>query len=90
MTVPLDVSAGLKPANALDFNNQIGTMLRTFINSKRSVNQWRDWLAGIILTDPPYGFTATEEAVIKSAINDLDAALDAIDMTFINRIAGPF
>jgi hypothetical protein len=31
---------------------------------------------------------AEDDTLIKSAINSLDEALDAIDMTFVNRLVG--
>ena len=92
MTIPIDPPpfAGLAPVNATDLNTQLGMMLRFFINSKKTINQWRDWLAGIDLTKEPYYFDSSQDALIKSAINGLDDSLDAIDMTFVNRLAGPF
>lgn len=84
------ISAGLKPFNAIDLNQQLGTMFRAFIHSKNSVNQWRDWLAGTDLKATPYNFSGSDEALIKSAVNDLDTSLDAINMTFVNQLAGPF
>lgn len=32
--------------------------------------------------------SAEDETLIKSAVGDLDTALDAIDMTFINQLVG--
>lgn len=90
MIPPPTPSAGSAPTNAYEFNLQLGTLLRGFINSKNSVNQWHEWLGGVDLKEDPYNFTASDEALVKSAINDLDTSLDGLDMTFINRLAGPF
>ena len=84
------MSAGLKPVNAFEFNQQLGLMLRKFIDDKNSVSQWRMWIGGVDLTKDPYLFSDSDQALIKSAINDLDNELDTINMTFINQLAGPF
>jgi hypothetical protein len=36
----------------------------------------------------PYYFTPDQETQIKTAYSQLDADLDALDMTFVNRLIG--
>jgi len=83
-------TVGTQPRTADEVNNLVGTHLRTFCNSKVTVNQDHEWLATTDLKAAPYYFSADQETLIKSAIADLDTALDAIDMTFISRIVGMF
>ena len=80
--------AGLAPANANEVNNNVGVILRRFVDDKESVNHLADGLAGVDLTADPYNMTAEDQTLIKSAINDLDTALDAINMQFINQLVG--
>ena len=80
--------AGLTPKTADEINHNVGTILRRFVDDKESVGHLKESLAPIIMTEPPYTMTAEEETLIKSAVNDLDTALDAIDMTFINQLVG--
>ena len=84
------MTVGLTPVNAADLNNQLGSILRQFITIKEGVDHWHDWLVPVDLKTDPYLFTIEEETLIKSAIADLDTALDAINMTFITRLVGPF
>lgn len=79
---------GTNPKNADEVNGLLGTHLRTFLASKATVNQDQNFLSVTDLKVAPYYFTADQEATIKSAIIDLDTALDAIDLTFISRIVG--
>lgn len=79
---------GLTPTTADEVNNSVGVILRQFVDSKESVGHMRDNLAAIDLTEPPYSMTPEDQTLIKSAINDLDTALDGIDMTFISRLVG--
>jgi predicted transcriptional regulator len=94
MTVPQDptppVVVGSAPLNAQEVNNLIGAHLRGFTATKNTINQDHDWLATCDLQGAPYHFTVEQETLIKSAINDLDTALDAIDMTFISRLTGMY
>jgi hypothetical protein len=53
-----------------------------------TINHDREWLASIDLKAPPYELSADDETLIKSAVLDLDEALGAIDMTFIQRLTG--
>ena len=80
--------AGLAPANADVVNNNVGLILRAFVDNKESVGHMRDSLAGIDLKIDPYNMSAADETIIKTAVNELDTALDAIDMTFINQLTG--
>jgi hypothetical protein len=72
----------------MEVNNLIGTHLRRFIDVQRTINQDHGFLAATDLKAAPYYFTDEQETLIKSAMSDLDTALDGIDMTFINRLIG--
>jgi hypothetical protein len=88
---PLPVTTpviGSAPTDANDYNVKLGFLLKQFISIKTQINQWQAWQAGVNLADR-YGFTAGDAALASSAINGLDAELDAVDMTFINQLAGP-
>ena len=84
------MAVGLTPVNAADLNTQLGLLLRGFIDTGESVGHWQAWLSSVDLKAEPYLFTPEEEGLIKSAVGDLAIALDAIDMTFITRLVGPF
>jgi len=89
MTMPTPpATVGAQPINADTVNNMVGNVLRQFLVVKGSVGQDQAWLATVNLQDPPYGFSADQETLLKTAINGLDAAFDGIDMTFINRLIG--
>lgn len=79
---------GTQPKNAAEVNALVGTHLRGFLASKVTINQDNEFLSVTDLKAAPYYFTADQEATIKSAITDLDATLDGIDLTFISRIVG--
>jgi len=83
-------TVGLDPQTADEVNRQVGTHLRNFVNMKETIGHDQDWLASVDLTQDPYGFTADQNTLIKTAISQLDVALDAVDMTFINRLTGLF
>jgi hypothetical protein len=85
---PPPATVGMAPTNSMEVNNLIGTHLRSFVSIKNTVGQDREWLAAADLKIEPYFFSAEQETLIKSAVADLDAALDAVDMTFINRLIG--
>ena len=85
---PPPAIVGTQPENAMVLNQLIGQHLRAFIDIKNSINQDRDFLEATVLTDAPYHFTADQETLIKSAVLELDSAMDAIDMTFITRLIG--
>lgn len=80
--------AGLSPKSADEVNNNVGVILRRFVDDKESITHLRESLAGLTLTEPPYSMTPEDETLIKSAINGLDDALDQVDMTFINQLVG--
>ncbi len=92
MTIPPEPTApetvGTAPRNAAEVNGLVGLHLKDFLRVATVINQDAAWLAPTILADAPYYFTAEQETLIKSAINDLDTALDAIDRTFISRLVG--
>lgn len=90
MSLPPEPPAtiGTQPKTADEVNALIGTHLREFSRSKVTTNQDAAWLAVTDLKGAPYYFTDEQEATLKSAVADLDTALDAIDMTFISRIIG--
>lgn len=79
---------GAQPASAFEVNSRVGAALRQFLAVQATVGQDADWLATADLTANPYFFTGQQQTDIKTAISQLDAALDAIDMTFINRLIG--
>ena len=81
---------GLSPTSANEVNTQIGTHLRQFINIKETIGHDHEWLTTADLKADPYNMIVEEETLIKSAIADLDSNLDAINMTFINRLVGLF
>ncbi|HEY1295478.1 MAG TPA: hypothetical protein VGJ60_20560 [Chloroflexota bacterium] len=87
-TPPPPPTIGTQPKNADEINGLIGTHLRGFASSKVTINQDHAWLDVTDLKGAPYYFSADQEATIKSAIGDLDTALDQVDMTFISRIIG--
>ena len=80
--------AGMNPSSASEVNVNVGTVLRLFVDNKESIGHMRESLAPIDLKAEPYNMTPEDETLIKSAINDLDTALDAVDMSFINRLVG--
>lgn len=89
MTVPPPpVRVGLSPVSSDEVNMNVGLILRQFTDNKESIGHQREWLAAIDLKAEPYNMTADHETLIKSAIADLDTALDQVDMTFINRLTG--
>jgi len=91
MTQPIPPQTiGLDPQDASDVNRQVGTHLRQFVELKETIGHDQDWLLGADLKGSPYFFSDTQETDIKTAVSQLDAALDAVDMTFINRLTGLF
>lgn len=81
-------TVGLTPTSASDVNMNVGALLRQFSEVKARVGHFQDWLVTIDLKGEPYMMSADDETLTKSAIGGLDAALDAVDMTFINRLTG--
>jgi len=82
------MTVGLTPKTADEINNQVGYILRQFTDIKESVNHLADSLAPLDLQAEPYMMSAEDETLIKSAVNGLDTALDAVDMTFVVRLTG--
>jgi hypothetical protein len=80
--------AGMTPATAQDVHYGVGNVLRSFVNSKDSIHRTYDNMAGIDLKVPPYNMTPEDESLIKSAIADLNTALSAVNMVWINRLIG--
>lgn len=80
--------AGLTPSSAQEINNNVGTILRRFVDAKESVDHLQANLAPLDLKAQPYLMTEEDETLIKSAVNGLDTDLDAVDMTFIDRLTG--
>lgn len=81
-------TVGLSPRTPDEVNNLVGIHLRQFVDVKNLINGDREWLAAETLTGAPWYFSADQETLIKTAVLQLDAALDAVDMTFINRLIG--
>jgi len=79
---------GSQPRSAEEVNGLVGTHLRGFVASRGTIHQDQDYFAATDLKGPPYYFSAAQETDLKTAISQLDAALQAVDMTFINRIVG--
>jgi len=79
---------GTQPQSAAEVNSLIGTHLRDFMKIRATINQDANFLAGSDLKVAPYYFTDAQESLMKSAVADLDASLDAIDLTFISQIVG--
>ncbi len=93
MTLPpppmyASTSVGLNPGSATELNHSIGNHLRAFVDNKESIRHDYDSLLGADLKVEPYNMSADDETLIKSAINGLHQALEAVDMTFINRLTG--
>jgi hypothetical protein len=91
MTIPTTAppaTVGTQPEDAFAVNQLVGQHLRAFVAARNAVGQDHNWLGTTFLQQAPYYFTAEQETLIKSAIADLDTALDAIDMTFISQIIG--
>ena len=91
MTVPNPqppATIGTNPRNADEVNSLIGLHLRDFVVMKGRINQDANFLAQADLKAAPYYFTEEQETQLKSAVSGLDTELDAVDMTFINRIIG--
>lgn len=79
---------GTQPQTAAEVNALIGMHLRSFLEVRGRVGQDKEWLAVSDLKAAPYYFTDQQEAVLKSAITDLDTVFDGIDLTFISQIVG--
>ena len=80
--------AGLTPSTAAEINNNVGVVLRRFVDDRESVLHLQASLAPLDLKAEPYLMTEEDETLIKSAVNGLNTDLQAIDMTFISRLVG--
>ena len=80
--------AGLTPSTAAEINNNVGVVLRRFVDDRESVLHLQASLAPLDLKAEPYLMTPEDETLIKSAVNGLNTDLQAIDMTFISRLVG--
>ena len=89
-TPPPPATIGTNPRSADEVNNLVGVHLRGFLASRATINQDQNFMAATALTAAPYYFTPEQETEIKTAISQLDAALDAVDLTFISRVVGMF
>jgi hypothetical protein len=85
---PVPVRVGMNPLTADEVNVNVGTLLRQFVIIKENVGHYQAWLAGVDLKAEPYNMEADLEGLLKSAVFGLDSSLDAIDMSFINRLVG--
>jgi len=85
---PPPATIGTAPETAFAVNQIIGQHLRAFSQSRVATTQDNNWLSVTDLKAEPYYFTDEQEATLKSAVADLNTALQAIDMTFISRIIG--
>lgn len=81
---------GLDPQTAADVRVAVGGLLRQFVITREQVARYQASLAGFDLTQPPYSMGAIESATIGSALNGLNTALQAVDLTFINELTGLF
>jgi len=88
MTIPAQPArVGMNPTSGDEVNVNVGALLRQFVILKENVGHYQAWLAGVNLVEL-YSMDPDLEASLKAAINTLDTDLDAIDMTFINRLVG--
>jgi len=87
-TPPPPDTVGTQPRNASEVNGLVGTHLRDFLTAKARVGQDQEFFSVTDLKGAPYHFSGQQEALLKSAIADLDTALDAIDLAFISQIVG--
>ena len=89
MTQPTPpATVGGQPTDAASVNLLVGAHLRNFVTVKNTIGQDRDFLAAEDLKAAPYFFSADQETLIKTAVLQLDQALDAVDMTFIVQLVG--
>ena len=92
MTIPQEpqppATIGTQPQTAAEVNALVGTHLRDFLRHKAIINQDASFMSGVDLKAAPYFFSETQEGDLKSSITGLDAELDGVDLTFINRVVG--
>jgi hypothetical protein len=85
---PPPATVGTQPKSADEVNGLIGTHLRGFTSSRVTIHQDQEFFGVTDLKVAPYWFDSDQEALLKTAIQDLDVALQALDMTNISRIIG--
>jgi hypothetical protein len=92
MTIPVEptppATIGTNPKNADEVNGLIGTHLRGFLSVLHQIEQDHDFCDAQDLKVAPYYFAQSQEDTLKSAVNGLNTALQAIDLTDINRVVG--
>lgn len=85
--------AGAAPETAAQVNSQIGGHMRTFVLLRDAMNRSDNWLDGVNLQNAPYNMSAGDEAVIKSAVSQLDAVFEGLSAElngWITQLTGPF
>lgn len=82
--------AGATPRSADEINASIGQHLRQFVGLQDTIAHDEGSLSGLNLQGPPYNMSAADETDIKTAIAGLNTSLQAVDMTFIDRLTGLF
>lgn len=87
-TPPPPATIGTNPKNADEVNGLIGVHLRSFLQVLNQTKQDADFCASADFKVAPYYFTQAQEDTLKSAVNGLNTALQAIDLTDINRVVG--
>jgi hypothetical protein len=79
---------GLTPSTAAEINNNVGVIIRRFVDDRESVHHLAASLASIDLQAEPYLMSEADETLIKSTVTDLDAFLQTLAMTNISQLAG--
>jgi hypothetical protein len=82
--------AGLNPNSAQEVNTGVGQVMRQFVMAKDAINRSQGSIAPLDLTKAPYNMSAEDDALIKTALNELDTVLDGINMVWINRLIGVY
>lgn len=94
MSIPTDpappATIGTNPKSADEVNGLVGTHLKGFLASRGTIEQDQNFFAATDLKAAPYFFSDTQETDLKTAISELNTALQAVDLTFISRIVGMF
>lgn len=93
MTIPpppmfASTTVGLNPNNSTELNYAIGNHLRVFVDTRETIAHDYNSLLGKDLKTDPYNMSEEDETLVKSALSELHTALQAVDMTFINRLTG--
>jgi hypothetical protein len=89
MTQPAPpATIGTNPKTADEVNALIGLHLRDFLRVLSINVQDHDFCLTQDFKVAPYYFAQAQEDTLKSAVNGLFTALQAIDLTDINRVVG--